>query len=119
RDDILGFVDRFQVEEVAFDPHQARMMMSELEEAGVPCVEVTPTMNNFSEPMKEMDGLIRERAIAHDGDEVFSWMLSNVVTKANHRDQVYPRKERNENKIDGPVAHMMALSRWMAGEDEG
>jgi phage terminase large subunit-like protein len=45
-------------------------------------------------------------------------MLGNVVTKENHREQVYPRKDRNENKIDGPVAHMMVLGRWMT-MDEG
>lgn len=113
RDDILGYRDTFQLEEVAYDPDQARMMVAELQADGVPCVEVTATMKNFSEPMKEMEGLVRERAIAHDGDEVFAWMLGNVVTKENHRDQVYPRKDRNENKIDGPVAHMGVLGRWM------
>lgn len=113
RDDILGYRDQFQLEEVDYDPDQARMMVAELQAEGVPCVEITATMKNFSEPMKEMEGLVRERAIAHDGDEIFSWMLGNVVTKENHREQVYPRKDRNENKIDGPVAHMMVLGRWM------
>jgi len=113
RDDILGYREQFQLEEVDYDPDQARMMVAELQAEGVPCVEITATMKNFSEPMKEMEGLVRERAIAHDGDEVFAWMLGNVVTKENHRDQVYPRKDRNENKIDGPVAHMMVLGRWM------
>jgi len=118
RDDIIDLRNKFQLEEVAYDPDQARMMVSELEADGIKCTEVTASMKNFSDPMKEMDGLIRERCIAHDGDPVFSWMLSNVVTKPNHRDQVYPRKERDENKIDGPVAHIMALGRWMLLEDE-
>ncbi|PWJ73838.1 phage terminase large subunit-like protein [Pseudaminobacter salicylatoxidans] len=117
RDDILGIRDRHQLLEVAYDPDQARMMVSELQAEGITCTEVFATMKNFSEPMKEMDGLIRERAIAHDGDPIFTWMLSNVVTKANHRDQVYPRKERDENKIDGPVAHIMALGRWMIADE--
>lgn len=119
REDILGYNDMFQLEEVAFDPHQARMMVSELVEEGVPCIEVRPLVLNFSEPMKEMEGMIRERAIAHDGDPVFTWMLSNVVAKPDAKDNVYPRKERQENKIDGPVAHMMALARWMDGDVEG
>lgn len=113
RDDILGIRDRHQLEEVAYDPDQARMMVSELQAEGVACAEVTATMKNFSDPMKEMDGLIRGRAIAHNGDPIFTWMLSNVVTKVNHKDQVYPRKERDENKIDGPVAHIMVLGRSM------
>ena len=37
-----------------------------------------------------------------------TWMLSNVVAKPDAKDNVYPRKERPENKIDGPVA----LIRW-------
>lgn len=113
RDDVLGIRDRFQLLEVAYDPDQARLMVSELEAEGVKCTEITATMKNFSDPMKEMDGLIREKQIAHDGDPVFAWMLSNVVTKANHKEQVYPRKEREENKIDGVVAHIMAMNRWL------
>jgi phage terminase large subunit-like protein len=113
RDDLLGLRDRFQIEEVAFDPHQAMMMMSELGAEGIPCVEVRPLVLNFSPAMKQMDGLIRSRKIAHDGDPVMTWMMSNVVARSDAKDNVYPRKERPENKIDGPVAHMMAQARWM------
>lgn len=116
RDDILALAKQFQVEEIAYDPSNARMMISELEAEGLSCTEVLPSQKNFSDPMKTMDGLIRERAIAHDGDEVFTWMLSNVVTKEIN-DKVYPRKERVENKIDGVVAHIMALGRWMLLDD--
>lgn len=116
RDDILDDCERFQVEELAFDQHQARMMVSELIEEGVNCVEVAPTVLNFSEPMKEIDGLIRSRAIAHNEDPVFTWMLSNVVAKEDAKDNVYPRKNRSEDKIDGPVAQIMAMARWMVDE---
>lgn len=116
RDDILGLADRHQVIEVAFDPHQAMQMMAELGEEGLICIEVRPLVMNFSPAMKRMDGLIRSRKIAHDGDPVMTWMLSNVVAKTDAKDNVYPRKERPENKIDGPVAHMMAQARWMAAE---
>lgn len=117
RDDILGIRDKFQLEEVAYDPSNARMMVSELEAEGIKCTEITASQKNFSDPMKTMDGLIREKSIAHNGDPVFTWMLSNVVTK-EIRDMVYPNKDRVENKIDGVVAHIMALGRWMLLEDE-
>jgi len=117
REDILDFRDQFQVEELAFDQHQARMMVSELIEAGIKCVEVAPNVLNFSEPMKEIEGLIRSHAIVHNGDPVYTWMLSNVTAKADAKDNVYPRKEKPENKIDGPVAEIMAMARWMLVED--
>lgn len=114
RDTILDLVANYQVEEVAYDPHQAMMMVSELMSRGVPVIEVRPLVLNFSEPMKQMDGLIRSRKTAHNGDPVYTWMLSNVVAKPDKKDNVYPNKDRVENKIDGPVAHMMALARFMA-----
>lgn len=114
RDTILDLVANYQVEEVAYDPHQAMMMVSELMARGVPVIEVRPLVLNFSEPMKQMDGLIRSRKTAHNGDPVYTWMLSNVVAKPDKKDNVYPNKDRVENKIDGPVAHMMALARFMS-----
>jgi phage terminase large subunit-like protein len=38
-------------------------------------------------------------------------MVSNVVAHLDAKDNIYPRKERAENKIDGIVALIMALSR--------
>jgi phage terminase large subunit-like protein len=38
-------------------------------------------------------------------------MASNVVAHLDAKDNIYPRKERPENKIDGIVALIMALSR--------
>lgn len=114
KETILDLVAKFQVEEVAYDPHQAMMMVSELMAQGVPVIEVRPLVLNFSEPMKQMDGLIRSRKTAHNGDPVYTWMLSNVVAKPDKKDNVYPNKDRVENKIDGPVAHMMALARFMS-----
>jgi len=67
----------------------------------------------MSEPLEEVEGLIRSRKIAHDGDPAMTWMLSNVVAKPDAKDNVYPRKERPENKIDGPVALIMAMGRML------
>lgn len=114
---ILDIREKHQLEEVAFDPHQARMMVSMLMQEGVPVVEVRPLVLNFSEPMKQMEADIRGRKIAHDGDPVFTWMLSNVVSKTDGKDNEYPRKERPENKIDGPVAHIMTRARFMTVDE--
>lgn len=116
--DILALCDMFDVQELAYDPHQATMLVTELMDEGVPVVEMRPTVLNFSEPMKQLDGIIRARQIRHDGDPVFTWMLSNVVAKEDAKENVYPRKERSESKIDGVVAHLMALGRCMVREDQ-
>jgi phage terminase large subunit-like protein len=67
--------------------------------------------------MKYMDGLIRDRKYKHNGDPVFTWALSNVVAKKDAKDNVYPRKEIDQNKIDPAVAHISALGRSMVRGD--
>jgi len=109
--DILALCSKFELAELAYDPHQATMLVTSLMSEGVPVIEIGATVRNFSEPMKTVDGLIRERAIKHNTDPVMSWMMSNVVAKIDAKDNVYPRKERDENKIDGAVALIMAMNR--------
>jgi phage terminase large subunit-like protein len=118
KDDILDLCSRFEVVECAYDPFQATMLVTELMTEGVPVVEMRPTVLNFSEPMKTLDGLIRARRIRHDGDPVMTWMVSNVVAKEDAKENVFPRKDRPENKIDGVVALLMALGRAMTGSDQ-
>lgn len=83
-------------------------------------VEVRPTVLNFSEPMKELEALVLQRRLHHDGNPAMRWMVSNVVCHRDAKDNIYPRKQRNENKIDGVVATIMALNRaLLAPEDPG
>lgn len=109
KDDVLDLAGFLQVESVGVDPWQATSLIIEMQNEGVPVVEYRQTVQNFSDPMKDLDALIRGGLIDHDGDPVTTWMLSNVVAKADAKDNVYPRKERAENKIDGAVSAIMAL----------
>ena len=74
-------------------------------------------MLNFTQPMKQLDGLIRSGRIEHDGCPVMTWMIGNVTAQRDAKDNVYPRKARDENKIDGVVALIMALARAMVVEE--
>ena len=38
------------------------------------------------------------------------WNASNVVAHVDAKENIYPRKEKNENKIDGMVALIMAFN---------
>lgn len=121
RDVILELCRRFEVAEVAYDPHQATMLVTQLMDDDVPVVEMNHTVLRLSEPMKTVDAVIRARQIQHNGDPVMTWMMSNVVAKEDAKENVYPCKERAENKIDGAIALIMAMGRAMvdSGEDNG
>lgn len=118
RDDIVAMCSDHGVSAVGYDPHQATMLVTQLQDEGVPVIEFRPTVLNFSEPMKQVEALIRDRKLAHDGDEVMTWAMSNVVARVDAKDNVYPRKEREQNKIDPFVALCMAMGLAMQGQEK-
>ena len=44
-------------------------------------------------------------------------MASNVVDHVDKKENIYPNKERDKNKIDGIVALIMAIGRAMVQKD--
>src|SRR5690606_28014090 len=111
--ELLDWAARFEIEAVAFDPFQATQFSTRMLGEGLPMIEVRPTVLNFSEPMKQLEALALSEKIAFDGDPVLTWMVSNVVCHRDAKDNIYPRKERPENKIDGVIAVLMALNRLL------
>jgi phage terminase large subunit-like protein len=82
-------------------------------------VEFRMSTGNLSEPMKKLDALIREGKIVHNGSPLVRWCLGNVVAKHDANDNVFPRKEHVDNKIDPIVAIIMALAGWVNEEEKG
>jgi phage terminase large subunit-like protein len=115
--DLLADCSRFEVREVPYDPFQATQLSTRMAAQGVPMVEMRPTVLNFSEPMKQLEALVLQGRLHHNGDPVLAWMMSNVVAHMDAKDNIYPRKERPENKIDGVVALIMALGRALANTE--
>lgn len=102
---------KYTVEEITFDPAQATMLMTRLMAKGANVSEFQQTAANFTEPMKQVAALIDAGRLKHncDANDPMTWMMSNVTARLDGKDQVFPRKERPENKIDGPVALIMTM----------
>lgn len=103
----------YQVREVAYDPFNATQMAVGLQKDGFEVVEFGQTVRNFSDPMKQVEALVLAGRIHHNGDPVLTWMISNVVAHVDKKDNVFPNKERPQNKIDGAITVIMCMGRWM------
>lgn len=113
-EELLADASNFMVVECPYDPHNAVQLVSHLLSHGLPMVEIQQNVKNLSEPLKELQALIYDGRLIHDGNEITTWMASNVVVEPDRNENIFPRKERAENKIDGVVAAIMALNRAMA-----
>lgn len=117
RDSILEDCGRYSVQSVAYDPFQAVQLSKELSDDGVPMVLCKQTVANLSDPMKQLQALVLDHRLHFNGDPVLTWMVSNVVCHVDVKENIYPRKDAPENKIDGVVAGIMALSRALLNDE--
>ena len=109
----------FEVRECPYDPYQAAQLVTHLADSGLTMVEFGATVKNFSDPFKTLIALVDAGKIRHDGNPVLTWCMSNTVCFTDAKDNIYPRKDRYEYKIDGAVAAIMALGRAQAVPEEG
>lgn len=114
-DDIRSLCNRLNVQEVAYDPALSRYFARQLLDEGLPLVEITQRAMFFTGPLIEVENLVHEGRLVHDGNPVMNWMMSNLVVKISKYNELRaPTKERQENKIDGVLAMLMALGRALS-----
>lgn len=113
-DDLRNYCQQFDVQEIPFDPAMSRYFATKLVEEGLPLVEIRQAPMFFTQPLIQVENLVLEGKLEHDANPVMTWMMSNVVvTRSKVTGLKHPTKAREENKIDGPVAALMALGRAM------
>lgn len=109
--DLRSALDDFDVEEVSYDPWGSVQFATRMEADGAPMVEYGQTVKGMSEPMKELEVLVKSKRLHHGDNPVLNWMASNVTAKEDKNENIFPDKEAKENKIDGIVATITALGR--------
>jgi phage terminase large subunit-like protein len=116
-EDLQTFCQRFDVQEIPFDPREMAFMSTAMLDEGLPMVEFPQTTLRMSEPMKHFESLVYGHTLAHGDDPVLTWMVSNVVVRTTQK-MIHPAKIRHENKIDGIIAAIMAVARYMSNESK-
>ncbi len=116
--DLLADAAMFEVRELGFDQWGATKLVQELQAEGLPVVEIPQNVKHLSEPMKGLEAALKAGRFHHDGNPCFAWQMGNVTVKPDANENIFPRKERVENKIDGAVALIMAFGRAMLAPEE-
>jgi len=115
--DIKADLDQFGAKEITYDPWRATQLAQGLQADGANIVEFRNTVANMSPAMYEFEAAVTSGRFHYDGNPVLTWMMSNVVAKIDAKDNIYPRKQKPEQKIDGVVALIMAIGRFMAHDE--
>lgn len=108
---------RFNVQEVAFDPAFARVMMANLAEDGLPAAEMRQGWVSMGPAVKELERVILSGQLRHGGNPILRWNFENVQVETDKAGVRMFHKAKSGNKIDGAVACAMAVGRASMGGD--
>ena len=124
--DILDLSERFNVQELGYDPWSAQQTALRVrDDIGIPVVPIRQGFMSLSEPTKEFERLVVSGKLAHGGNSCLTWQANNVTVRHDPAGNIKPDKGQKTHKIDGIAAAIIALARaslWDGGsvyEDEG
>ena len=110
--ELLEDMREYKPKKIGYDPYNATQFVTNMGKHNAPMIEVPATVLQFSDSMKEIEARIRDGKIVHNGDPVLRWAMGNVSAKTDAKENVFPRKARDANKIDPAVALIMAANLW-------
>lgn len=115
-DTIRDLCKRFDVREIAFDPHLARNTLNSLLDEGLPAIEMRQGWVTMAPAIKELERAIIGRKLRHGGHPVLRWNFENVATETDKAGNKSFHKGKSRDRIDGAVAAAMAVARAAAGD---
>lgn len=115
-DQVRELCARFNVREIAFDPHLARNMLNDLLEDGFPAVEMRQGWVTMAPAVKELERAILAGRFRHGGHPVLRWNFANIEVKTDPAGNRMFHKGKSRDKIDGAVAAAMAVARCAADD---
>ena len=113
-DDLRNFCKQFDVQEIPYDPAMSRYFATKLAEEGLPLVEIRRAPMFFTQPLIQVENTVLEPASSSTTptrDDLDDEQRRRARLE-DHGPQA-PDQGREENKIDGPVASLLALGRSM------
>lgn len=115
-DHIRELCARFNVREIAFDPHLARNTLNSLQADGYPAVEMRQGWVTMAPAIKELERAIVGRRFRHGNHPILRWHFDNVAVETDKAGNKSFHKGKSRDRIDGAVACAMAVARCAAGE---
>jgi phage terminase large subunit-like protein len=96
---ILDIAKFHKVKEVCADRAFATMLIQELEQAGLTCVDIPQTFVSMSNPLNETERLLKAEQMTHEANPVARWCFGNASVAKNGNEQIKLVKEHKGKSV--------------------
>lgn len=116
REDILKLCNQHKLKVLCVDRWNVSQLANELVAKGVRVEGYGQTYKAMTGPCRELERLVINGELDHDGNPVLRWNAENVAVNMDVQQNLKPNKKESQEKIDGVVALLMAIGRQQADE---
>lgn len=116
-EEVKQLAEQYGIGEIGFDKWNATQLSVDLMADGANMIAIPQTHAGLGPAWREFEKLILDRKLRHGGHPILRWMAGNVETETDAQGNQKPSKRHSTERIDGIVALLMALARWMANGD--
>jgi phage terminase large subunit-like protein len=106
--------ERFQIQQIGFDPWHAGTIIDQLVDADgftrEQVIEVPQTFAHMSNGSLAFEGAVLEGQVDAGGSPLLTWCASNAVVQRDGKDNIQPIKKRSRGRIDPIVAAIIGMS---------
>ena len=104
---------KFDIKDIAFDRYNSSQLVIELQNEGLSLFSFGQGFVSMSAPTMELERLVKERQIKHEGNPVTRWQMGNIMLRTDPAGNIKIDKAKSGDKVDGPVSIVMALGTAM------
>jgi len=106
---IIELSEVYDIQEVNFDRWGSVQVSNQLQGEGIQMVQFGQGWKSMSSPTKHLETLTLSKRLAHGGNPVLAWNISNLTVESDAAGNVKPSKKKSSEKIDCAVALIMSL----------
>lgn len=106
------------IKKISFDKWGTTWLYQQLQEFGFHAEAYVQGYAGMNPPCRKMEELVTQQSIFHGGNDILKWMVGNVMVKEDPNSRIMPQKQISSDRIDGVVATLMAMGRWMMDNEE-
>ena len=110
---IIELAQEFDIKDIAYDRFNASQLVIDLQNEGLQMFPFGQGFISMSSPTKELERLVKDGRLKHDGNPVTRWMMGNVLLANDPAGNIKINKAKSGDKVDGPVSIVMALGTAM------
>ena len=96
---------------IGYDPWNSQYWVKEMEDAGFTMEKIRQGIYTLSEPMKQLEGDLKNKLVIYDNNPILKWCFSNTQAKIDINGNIQPSKLNSKlRRIDGCVALIIAYA---------